>query len=182
MNDLLLLSLLLEAPQHGYALKKKAGLIFGLPDMHNNLVYPLLRRFVDQGWVRQKAAAGKRGQRRLMYSLTPAGHREIVRRICQFGDTDARSAEAFHLRVGLFELLAPPARTQILQKRLDHLVKKDTLFAKLEAEMDLGRYGGEVVGHLRELARAEVRWIERLRRIDSARRPKSKAQWGGRSQ
>ena len=64
MNDLLLLSLLLAGPQHGYALKKRAGLISGQPAMHNNLVYPLLRRFVENKWVKQKVAAGERGQTR----------------------------------------------------------------------------------------------------------------------
>lgn len=44
MNDLLILAALLEGPKHGYALKKHAGLISGQTDMHNNLVYPLLRR------------------------------------------------------------------------------------------------------------------------------------------
>ena len=33
MNDLLLLSLLLGRSQHGYALKKQAGAIFGLGEM-----------------------------------------------------------------------------------------------------------------------------------------------------
>jgi hypothetical protein len=65
MNDLLLLAMLLGGPQHGYALKKAAGLITGQTDMHNNLVYPLLRRFVREGWVTQKkppANAGKRAR------------------------------------------------------------------------------------------------------------------------
>ena len=44
MNDLLLLAMLLEGPQHGYALKKKVPLITGHGEMHNNLVYPLLKR------------------------------------------------------------------------------------------------------------------------------------------
>jgi len=77
MNDLLLLSLLLAGPQHGYALKKRAGFISGQPSMHNNLVYPLLRRFVENKLVKQKATAGERGQTRLMYSLTTLGRRVL---------------------------------------------------------------------------------------------------------
>jgi DNA-binding PadR family transcriptional regulator len=165
MNDLLLLSLLLAGPRHGYALKKRAGLITGQPDMHNNLVYPLLRRFVREGWVRQKAAAGKRGQTRQMYSLTPLGRHELIRRLGEFGDAEARSPEAFHLRVGLFDLLAPEVREQILKKRRAHLEKNDAHFADLETQVELGRYGGEVVRHLRERARAEIQWIGRLGRV-----------------
>jgi len=173
MNDLLLLSLILGAPQHGYALKKRAGLITGQPDMHNNLVYPLLRRFVEKGWVRQKAAAGKRGQTRQMYSLTPPGRRELIRRLSEFGDAEARSPEAFHLRVGLFELLEPAVREQILEKRGEHLERNDAHFANLQTEIDLGRYGNEVVRVLRQRARAEIKWIERLGRMTAGTRENS---------
>ena len=53
--------------------KKQAGLMLGQTDMHNNLVYPLLRRFVREGLVTQKKAAGERGQTRQVYSLTARG-------------------------------------------------------------------------------------------------------------
>jgi DNA-binding PadR family transcriptional regulator len=126
MNDLLLLSLLLAGPQHGYALKKRAGLISGQPAMHNNLVYPLLRRFVENKWVKQKVAAGERGQTRQMYSLTPLGRRVLAERLAKFDDSDARSAEAFHLRVGLLDLLAPEARREILDKRESQLKESNS--------------------------------------------------------
>ena len=45
MNDLLLLSMMLESPKYGYQLKKEAGFIMGQA-LHNNLVYPSLRRFL----------------------------------------------------------------------------------------------------------------------------------------
>jgi DNA-binding PadR family transcriptional regulator len=64
MNDLFLLANLLDDPKHGYALKKQVGLISGQEEMHNNLVYPLLRRFVESGWVRKRQGAGERGQTR----------------------------------------------------------------------------------------------------------------------
>jgi len=56
MNDLVLLAALLPGPQHGYALKKQVGMISGKPEMHNNLVYPLLHRFVQNGWVSKREA------------------------------------------------------------------------------------------------------------------------------
>ena len=58
MNDLLMLAALLGGPKHGYALKKQAGLMTGQANLHNNLVYPLLRRFVARGWVTRKKVAG----------------------------------------------------------------------------------------------------------------------------
>ncbi|MGA8144813.1 MAG: helix-turn-helix transcriptional regulator [Candidatus Acidiferrales bacterium] len=180
MNDLLLLSILLAGPQHGYALKKRAGLITGQAAMHNNVVYPLLRRFVAEKWVRQRKAAGQRGQTRQMYSLTPRGRRVLVERLGTFGDAEARSAEAFHLRVGLFELLPQAVRADILERRKTYLEEGGAKFARLEAAMDLGRFGKEVVGFLRERTRAELAWIDRLRRISGSAQRKAGIEQGGR--
>ena len=58
MTDLMLMATLLGGPTHGYALKKTAGLILGQADIHNNVVYPLLRRFVENGWASKRSAAG----------------------------------------------------------------------------------------------------------------------------
>jgi DNA-binding PadR family transcriptional regulator len=166
MNDLILLAILADGPQHGYALKKRAGMALGQPDMHNNLVYPLLRRFVSQKWVTQRKAAGQRGQTRQVYSLTPLGRVALVHRLQQFDD--ASSAEAFRLRIGLFELLAPPAREEILAARGKYLKAREQRLALLETEMDLGRYGGEVTRFMRQQIRAELAWISRLRRMNRA--------------
>ncbi len=167
MNDLILLAILAAGPQHGYALKKRAGLALGQPDMHNNLVYPLLRRFVSQKWVTQRKTAGQRGQTRQVYSLTPLGRAALVDRLQQF--EDASSAEAFRLRLGLFELLDPAARGQILTAREKYLEAREQRLASLETEMDLGRYGGEVTKFLRQQIRTELSWISCLRRMNRAR-------------
>jgi DNA-binding PadR family transcriptional regulator len=173
MNDLLLLAILLGGPQHGYALKKQAGLITGQTDMHNNLVYPLLRRFVREGWVTQKKAAGERGQTRQVYSLTPRGRQALVRRICDFSESAVSSTEEFRLRVGLFPVLDRRSRAEILEKREAYLRKRVERFGPLEKEMDLGDYGHEVVRFIRQQIDAELAWIEQLRRMD--RSPKRKA-------
>jgi DNA-binding PadR family transcriptional regulator len=170
MNDLLLLANLLGGPLHGYALKKRAALITGNPAMHNNLVYPLLRRFVAKGWVKQKKAAGQRGQTRVVYSLTPAGRAELVRRLCEFGEAEARSAEEFQLRVGLFSFLEPAAREEILAGRKRYLTQREQHLAHLQKEMELGPYGGDVVRFLRRQTHAELAWVEHLRRTSAARR------------
>jgi DNA-binding PadR family transcriptional regulator len=167
MNDLILLAILADGPQHGYALKKRAGLALGQPDMHNNLVYPLLRRFVSQKWATQRKTAGQRGQTRQVYSLTPSGRAALVNRLQQFDD--ASSAEAFRLRIGLFELLNPAAREEILTAREKYLESRDQRLALLQTGMDLGRCGSEVTKFMRQQNRAELSWISRLRRMNRAR-------------
>ena len=170
MNDLILLAILAEGPQHGYALKKQAGVALGQPDMHNNLVYPLLRRFVAKKWVTQRKTAGERGQTRQVYSLTPLGRAALLGRIRQF--EDASSAKGFRLRVGLFELLDSAAREQILTTREKYLQAREQRFVTLETGMDLGRHGSEVTRFMREQIRTELAWIARLRRMHRARKEK----------
>src|ERR1700732_1000838 len=102
MNDLLLLAALLPGPQHGYALKKQVGLITGQRAMHNNLVYPLLRRFVENGWVSKRQSAGQRGQTREIYALTSKGKQELMRRLSDDAESEAASDNGFRLALGPF--------------------------------------------------------------------------------
>ena len=76
MSDLLVLATLLRGPTHGYALKEQIGMITGQGDLHNNLVYPLLRRFVAEGWVTRR---------------TVNGERENARTLCTIGKRPART-------------------------------------------------------------------------------------------
>lgn len=164
MNDLLLLANLLGGPMHGYALKKQAGLIVGQAEIHNNLVYPLLRRFVDNGWVSKRAAAGKRGQTREVYELTPKGKRELLRRLSVFTEKEAGSEGEFNLRVGLFFALDRGAREQILRERKRWLAVREEKLANLTESIDVGLWGGKVVRFLRERVKAERKWIAGLER------------------
>jgi DNA-binding PadR family transcriptional regulator len=164
MNDLILLAALLAGPQHGYALKKQVGLITGKRDMHNNLVYPLLRRFVENGWVSKRQAAGQRGQTRELYALTAKGKLELLRRLADFTEKEASSENEFHLRVGLFAVLDAETRTRILAVRDCWLAKREEALARIAASVDPGLWGGEVIEFRREQAQSERAWIARLER------------------
>jgi DNA-binding PadR family transcriptional regulator len=164
MNDLLLLATLLGGPQHGYALKKNVGLITGQREMHNNLVYPLLRRFGQNGWISKRTAAGQRGQTREVYALTSKGKRELLRRLAQFTSKDAASENAFRLRVGLFHVLDAGGQKRIVAERDLWLAAREQHLARLAAAMNLGVWGAEVVRFFREETRRERLWIAGLRR------------------
>src|SRR5215472_2228236 len=174
MNDLLLLSMLLPEPKHGYRLKQEAGLMFGQGNLHNNLVYPMLRRFVTEGLVTQKKVEGERGQTRKLYALTPLGYRTLIQRLSQYGEQDALQPEPFLMRVGLFMALAPAVREQILSTREMVLHEHDRRLETLQQNLDLGLYGGEVVAHLREGFAAELNWIRRLRKLQKGKKGKPK--------
>jgi DNA-binding PadR family transcriptional regulator len=164
MNDLLMLANLLGGPKHGYALKKQVGLTSGQEVMHNNLVYPLLRRFVESGWVSKRRGAGERGQTREIYSLTGKGKRELLRRLSEVTSKELASENVFHLRVGLFEVLDAATRVRILAERDRWLAEREERLARLEAATDLGLWGGEVVCFRREQIRFERKWIAGLKR------------------
>ena len=165
MNDLIILATLLEGPKHGYQLKREAGFILGQGAMHNNLVYPLLRRLTAEGWVNKKTVPGERGQTRLQYAITALGQRELVTRLSEFGESDASSLPGFITRVGMFEVLEAPVRARILKQRESYLQGREEKLNTLGQNMDLGVYGGEVVGYLVEQIRAELAWIRRLHRL-----------------
>jgi len=167
MNDLIILATLLDGPKHGYQLKREAGFILGQGAMHNNLIYPMLRRFTAEGWVSKKTAPGERGQTRLQYALTPLGRRELVVRLSEFGEAEASSFVGFMTRAGMFEVLEPPVRERILKQRETYLQGREERLAGLGQRMDLGTYGGEVVRYLIEQIHSELGWIRRLRRLDA---------------
>jgi DNA-binding PadR family transcriptional regulator len=164
MFDLIILANLVDGPKHGYALKKQAGMVFAQAELHNNLVYPLLRRFTVQGWVTKKSAPGERGQTRQQYALTAAGRRALLERLNTFDEKEAQSSEEFLLRAGLFELLEAEAREHILDARGQVLARREEHFARLQ-QMELGVYGGEVVGFLRQRVKDELNWLRRLRHL-----------------
>jgi hypothetical protein len=103
------------------------------------------------------------------------GRAALVNRLQQFDD--ASSAEAFRLRIGLFELLDTAAREQILAAREKYLKAREQWLALLKTEMDLGRYGNEVTKFMRQQIRAELTWIARLPRMNRARRENIRENW-----
>jgi DNA-binding PadR family transcriptional regulator len=164
MTDLLVLAHLLPGPQHGYALKKQVGLIAGRGELHNNLIYPLLRRFEKNGWITRRTAPGQRGQTREVYALTKPGKVELLRRLGQFSPKDASSENAFRLRVGLFAVLPREVRRRILSERDAWLAERLARLTHLRKALDAGRWGGAVLEFLARQVRLERAWISRLNR------------------
>jgi DNA-binding PadR family transcriptional regulator len=159
------LPFLLDGPKHGYQLKREARFILGHGEMHNNLVYPLLRRFTTNGWVTKRTVPGDRGQTRQQYAITPAGRRELITRLSKFGESEAASWPGFITRVGMFEALEEPVRASILAARTNSLQVREQKLTLLEQNTDLGMYGGEVVRYLIEQIHSELAWIRRLHRL-----------------
>jgi DNA-binding PadR family transcriptional regulator len=162
--------MLADGPKHGYRLKQDAAIILGQGELHNNLVYPLLRRFTANKWVTKERVPGERGQTRQQYAITALGRKALLERIRDFGEQDVRSADAFRARVGFFEMLTADERELILHVREEFLRPRDERLARLQESMNLGTYGAEVVSFMREQIASELAWIERLRRLHPTKR------------
>lgn len=165
MTDLIILATLLAGPQHGYSLKRQAGLILGQETLHNNLVYPLLRRFMAKKWVSKKEVPGERGQMRQLYSITSLGRKELISRLSSFTDQDARTSNQFRFRVGMFQVIEPEARMRILDAREQYLSARIEKISAIQENFDLDRYSGEITNRFLIESRAELDWIAHLRRI-----------------
>jgi DNA-binding PadR family transcriptional regulator len=165
MIDIIILAMLLNGPQYGYQLKREAGWIAGQGELHNNLVYPALRRFLDEGWVTKKEVPGERGQTRQQYALTGEGRRRLFEQIRDFSEVEAGSETAFRLRVGLFEVLKLEEREAILARREQYLEKRDQKLESIQSHLEPGKYGREILGHMRKEIETEQEWILHLRRI-----------------
>ena len=165
MTDLIILATLLPGPRHGYHIKRQAGIILGQELLHNNLVYPLLRRFVANKWVKRKTAPGERGQTRNLYAITALGKKERIARLSQFSEQEARAQDAFRLRVGLFQLLEPETRTRILDLREQALNARLEKLKGIIANFAMDRFAAEVTSRASAEAKGELEWVRHLRRI-----------------
>ena len=145
-------------------------MILGQGVLHNNLVYPLLRRFMDQGWVTRRESRGERGQTRLRYLITAAGKRELVARLSAFGAQDARSSDAFRLRVGLFQLLTLHIREAILAHREKYLTERIQHLQMLQQNFPLNHYAKEVVTQFSVEMKSELKCIRSLRSTEKSQK------------
>ena len=162
MNDLVILAALLRGPAYGYALKKTAGLIFSHDEMHNNIVYPSLKRLTQEGWVEQRSVPGDRGQDRKQYRLTTPGKKHLIAQLANSGDTGADDDGAFLFRVALFDYLSKSRRREILSARRAFLTTRAARLASLKKATRARSYGAVVLKHLCAQVVSELEWIGQL--------------------
>ncbi|HEY6414525.1 MAG TPA: PadR family transcriptional regulator [Edaphobacter sp.] len=162
MNDIIILSLLLGGTRHGYRLKQDGAMFSSEQQLHNNTIYPLLKRFLKDGWITQQEAEGERGQTRLLYALTPCGKQALVQKLTDYTEADASNPHAFRLRVGLFDQLDTASRRRILELRDAHLAARlDRLNQIAQAHVIEG-WPASSLQHVTKELQLERQWIAQL--------------------
>jgi DNA-binding PadR family transcriptional regulator len=164
MTDLVLLTALLGGPAYGYALKRTAGLIFGNGVLHNNIVYPLLKRFVESGWVEPTTIQGDRGPQRKQYGITAAGKKYLLEQLANFGERDAANDGAFLFRVAMFDLLPKAKRKEIVAARKAFLTTRVQELSELGKTGRARSFSAVVLERYQALVKEELDWISELER------------------
>jgi DNA-binding PadR family transcriptional regulator len=173
--ELAVLGLLLDAPMHGYELRKQLNSLLGtIRALSYGTLYPTLKGLVAAGLIREattddgttSSLAGKRA--RIVYELTAEG-KERFQGLVRSPGPSAWEDENFGVHFAFFARTDAASRLEVLegrrsrmQERLD--VVRQTALRRRERfdqyTLELQRHGLESVEH-------EVRWLTEL--IDTER-------------
>ena len=162
--DILILSHLRLAPVHGYELKRRVSETTAFA-LHNNTLYPALRRFEEAGAVSKTAVTQEGRPPRHIYELTDLGRELLHELLIELPPEAAGSEEEFLTRVGMFDDLTPAERRGVLAARDAALVERlDHLTAMGERARSSQRgWGRRVTTELVERVHRERAWIAELR-------------------
>ncbi|WP_098744182.1 PadR family transcriptional regulator [Paenibacillus sp. EZ-K15] len=161
--ELLILIQIEKSPKHGYEIKKEIQKDLGyLMDVNHNMLYPTLRKFTDEGFVRKHRNEQEGRPNQYIYEITEAGREKIGNLIKEFTEKDAKHQIEFMVRVSLFERISQEDRIRILHRRKKDL---EALLSDIERRLDEGGealFRDEVLQYSISQVKGELTWIEKL--------------------
>jgi DNA-binding PadR family transcriptional regulator len=121
-SEIVILAMLHQGPRHGYEIKKDIErALGGMVPLNNKTLYLTLKRFEERGAVTRQVIPQEGKPNRHLYHLTERGVELLHTLLCDFPPDLAANDAEFFTRVAFFELLGPPEREAILNKRLVYL-------------------------------------------------------------
>ena len=165
--DILILAMIRDEPRHGYEIKKRVGGVLGLGvSLNNNVLYPSLKRFEDEGAVRSKLEQQEGSPARRVYRLTPKGHELLRSMLEDFPPERAQSEPEFLVRLAFFDLVDDEVRLDILTARRQVLETELSHVRAMRAAVDpqRDRYPAALTDFLIESLDREIKWVDGLRR------------------
>jgi DNA-binding PadR family transcriptional regulator len=161
--EILILRRLRTGPAHGYELRKRVEQTTGVV-LHNNSLYPALKRFEEAGAVTKTAQPQDGRPPRLVYTLTDSGRELLHDMLADLPPEQAADDAEFMARLGQFSLIDPAeqkavlaARTQAVHTRLAHRKKMRDLAAERGE-----RWGALVAAELVRRDEQELAWLAGL--------------------
>lgn len=165
--EILILRHLRRRPAHGYELRKRVEHTVGVT-LHNNSLYPALKRFEDAGAVTRTPEPSENGRPpRQVYTITPVGRDLLHDMIADFPPDQARDDTEFMARLGQFPLLTATERLAVLDARTIALKERLRHHREMHALAADEPWGQIVTAELIRRDEAELAWIAGLR--DEAR-------------
>jgi DNA-binding PadR family transcriptional regulator len=166
--DIVILSHLQRGPVHGYELKRRVSATTAY-SLHNNTLYPALRRFEEAGAVTRSAEQqeGRQGRPpRHVYELTDVGRELLHDLLADLPAEQAGDEPEFLTRLGQFEQLTPAERRRVLHARAAALRAQAGHLAALAQQTEASprnhRWGGLVVAELAARVERELAWVASL--------------------
>lgn len=163
--EIAILAHLRSKPAHGYELKQRVGQTMAFP-LHNNSLYPALRRFEEAGAVRKELELQERRPPRHVYELTDTGRELLHDMLAELPPELAGSDEEFLTRVGLFDELTSEERRGVLAARNAALDARAAHYAELAdraaASENAREWGSTVMAELRARVDRERAWLADL--------------------
>ena len=160
--EILILRHLGARPSHGYELRKRVEATTGFT-LHNNSLYPALRRFEEAGAVTKTAEPQEGRPPRHIYTLTSLGHELLHDMLAELPPEQAADDTEFLARLGQFSLLTPPERLAVLDVRDQALRRRLHHYGVMYERSRDEPWGQLVTGELIRRTEQELAWLAELR-------------------
>ena len=160
----MMLRVLADGDRHGYEIKKQVERILGGRSINNNVLYPALRKYEEQGAIERVAAVADPGRPpRNVYRLTDAGH-DLLQAMFRDADPVLLADEnEFQTRVAFFADLDADDRLRILGVRREVLEARLAHLAALRPDAQAEPWGLRVMDFNVERLQQELAWLDRLK-------------------
>jgi DNA-binding PadR family transcriptional regulator len=166
--DILILSQILKGPKHGYEIKRKIECNLGNNVVvNNNMLYPALRHFEDQGIIRKVVVAQKGKPSRTVYHATPKASRHFKSLLNDFPREMASNQKEFFIRVIFLSQLNASQRRRILASRKSSLESQRARISEVLRNPPPGkhRYFSSFMEFIHRQMTEEILWVSKLERI-----------------
>lgn len=163
--ELAMLGLLKERPMHGYELKKRLSYMLGhFWTVSYGSLYPAIKRLEKSGRIERAYSVKEKTRHRNVYRITPAGESAFMRMLSDdMSESSLADNEKFDLRMAFFQYLEPERRLELLRMRRDLLEAQVAEFKEYRSKNgDEDRYRRGLLSHKVELAKSDIRWLDKL--------------------
>jgi DNA-binding PadR family transcriptional regulator len=158
-----MLRVLADQDRHGYQIKKQVERILGGRSINNNVLYPALRKFEEQGAIERVAAVADPGRPpRNVYRLTDAGHDQLQAMIRDADPALLADDNEFQTRVAFFADLGAEDRLRILRVRREILEARLAHLAALRPDAQAEPWGLRVMDFNTGQFQHELAWLDAL--------------------